>query len=338
MPAAGRSTTGSRTQQRGLADRQDSQPTALELRPSLRATWSSQASGSRRIRAASAATRIDAAARHIGPTWLDLYRRPAKLADGSVVIGRRGVPHRVDDGPRRSRSWRASSPVMPSYQGKLSGAGDRGPGRVHQVAASTRPRPTVKVTCVCALSEADSHRASPARRAVPRALPERRHHASARGCSRCDHKRDRHHVPGGHHRCLFLGGIFAHGRSGSSCLTPGPTHHGGAEPTTGCSRCTGVRHDLPVHDPGHPGRRSGTSVLPLMLGARRTSPSRSSTCSRSTCTWSARRSRSAGMIHGGADTGLDLLRAVQHAPRPRSVAPMLLGAFILGVSARSSPG
>ena len=35
---------------------------------------------------------------HIGPTWMDLYRRPTTLADRRDHHRRRGLPDRIDDG------------------------------------------------------------------------------------------------------------------------------------------------------------------------------------------------------------------------------------------------
>ena len=51
-------------------------------------------------RAASSATRSTAQP-HIGPTWLDLYRRRETLENGADGDRRRGLPHRFDDGPAR---------------------------------------------------------------------------------------------------------------------------------------------------------------------------------------------------------------------------------------------
>ena len=93
------STSGWPSRRQGLAERADTSGGAefgqetfrgdlVDARP---AAW-------RRCTAASSAT-PSTAQPHIGPTWMDLYRRPDHPADRRDHRRRRGLPHRVDDGP-----------------------------------------------------------------------------------------------------------------------------------------------------------------------------------------------------------------------------------------------
>jgi cytochrome c oxidase subunit 2 len=56
--------------------------------------------------------------RHIGPTWLDLYRKNEKLKDGSVVVADEGYLTESMMDPR-ARIVAGYEPVMPTFQGRV---------------------------------------------------------------------------------------------------------------------------------------------------------------------------------------------------------------------------
>ena len=99
---------------------------------------------------------------------------------------------------------------------------------------------------------------------------------------------------------------------------PGPDDHGrhDLQPHVHAAR---RGHDLPLHDPGHPGASSATSSCPLMIGAQDVAFPRS-TCSPSTSTCSARVIALWGMIHGGTDTGWTFYTPYSTTTAPRVAA------------------
>ncbi len=56
--------------------------------------------------------------RHIGPTWLDLYRKTEKLSDGKTVLADEGYLTESMMDPR-AKIVAGYQPVMPTYQGKI---------------------------------------------------------------------------------------------------------------------------------------------------------------------------------------------------------------------------
>jgi cytochrome c oxidase subunit 2 len=58
--------------------------------------------------------------RHIGPSWLDLYRRREPLEDGSVAVADEGYLTESMMDPR-AKVVRGFQPVMPTYQGRIPG-------------------------------------------------------------------------------------------------------------------------------------------------------------------------------------------------------------------------
>ena len=58
--------------------------------------------------------------RHIGPTWMDLYQRPTKLTSGATIIADEAYLTESMMEPN-AKIVLGYQPVMPSYQGKLSG-------------------------------------------------------------------------------------------------------------------------------------------------------------------------------------------------------------------------
>ena len=112
-------------------------------------------------------------------------------------------------------------------------------------------------------------------------------------------------------------------------LTPGPDHHGRQhlQPHVHAAR---RGHDLPVHDPGHPGRLRQLPAAADAGGQGRGLPA-SSTCCRSTSTWPARRWRCSAWSWAAPT------RAGRSTPRtarrtPTTLVPVLLGVFIIGFS------
>ncbi|HYS09812.1 MAG TPA: cytochrome c oxidase subunit II [Myxococcales bacterium] len=105
------------SQKRGLADRQDGQPTALDFAPPL----GNLVDQGKRVAADQGCLKCHTTdgTRHIGPTWLDLYGRREKLSDGSVVV--------VDEAYMTESMMEPAAkivegfqPVMPSFQGKMT--------------------------------------------------------------------------------------------------------------------------------------------------------------------------------------------------------------------------
>ncbi|HET7755326.1 MAG TPA: cytochrome c oxidase subunit II [Anaeromyxobacteraceae bacterium] len=58
--------------------------------------------------------------RHIGPTWLDLYRKTEKLKDGATVVADEGYLTESMMDPR-ARIVDGYEPVMPTFQGRIPG-------------------------------------------------------------------------------------------------------------------------------------------------------------------------------------------------------------------------
>lgn len=58
--------------------------------------------------------------RHIGPSWLDLYRRRQALEDGSAIVADEGYLTESMMDPR-AKVVRGFQPVMPTYQGRIPG-------------------------------------------------------------------------------------------------------------------------------------------------------------------------------------------------------------------------
>ena len=57
---------------------------------------------------------------HIGPTWVDLYQRPTKLTTGEMIIADEAylTESMMDPNAKLTAGYQ---PIMPSYQGKLTG-------------------------------------------------------------------------------------------------------------------------------------------------------------------------------------------------------------------------
>jgi cytochrome c oxidase subunit 2 len=105
-------------QKRGLVTRQDGAPTGLDYSPPT----GNMVEQGRRVAAEQGCVKCHSTdgSRHIGPTWLDLYKRHEKLNDGSFIDADEAYltesmmepALKVVDG---------FQPVMPSFQGKISG-------------------------------------------------------------------------------------------------------------------------------------------------------------------------------------------------------------------------
>ena len=106
-----------RDQKRGLADKQDGAPTAREeVAPagSLVQQGKALAANYGCLKCHS----IDGAP-HIGPTWLDLYRRRTKLQSGEEIIADEGYLTESMMDPR-AKIVAGYQNVMPSFQGRLA--------------------------------------------------------------------------------------------------------------------------------------------------------------------------------------------------------------------------
>jgi len=58
--------------------------------------------------------------RHIGPTWVDLYQRPTKLTSGDTIVADEAYLTESMMEPN-AKIVAGYQPLMPSYQGKMSG-------------------------------------------------------------------------------------------------------------------------------------------------------------------------------------------------------------------------
>jgi cytochrome c oxidase subunit 2 len=105
-------------QHRGVVATQDGQPTALDFAPAL----GNMVDQGRRIAAEQGCVKCHSTdgTRHIGPTWLDLYRRHEKLTDGSTVEADEAYLTESMMDPAQ-KVVEGFQPVMPSFQGKLAG-------------------------------------------------------------------------------------------------------------------------------------------------------------------------------------------------------------------------
>ncbi len=107
------------SQQRGiLVAQQDAQNTALDFAPPL----GRMVDQGRRIAGEQGCLKCHSTdgTRHIGPTWLDLYRRREKLTDGSTVEADEAYLTQSMMDPA-IQVVAGFQPVMPSFQGKISG-------------------------------------------------------------------------------------------------------------------------------------------------------------------------------------------------------------------------
>jgi cytochrome c oxidase subunit II len=104
-------------QKRGLARAQDSNPLAEEPVPA----GSNLIRQGERVAAEQGCLKCHTVdgARHIGPTWLDLYGKEEKLASGKTVVADEAYLTRsmMDPGAEIAAGYQD---VMPTYQGKLS--------------------------------------------------------------------------------------------------------------------------------------------------------------------------------------------------------------------------
>ena len=106
------------SQKRGLVTRQDGSPTALDFAPPL----GNLVEEGKRIAADQGCLKchtIDGT-RHIGPTWLDLYHRRERLTTGAFVDADEAYLTRSMMDPA-AQVVDGFQPVMPSFEGKISG-------------------------------------------------------------------------------------------------------------------------------------------------------------------------------------------------------------------------
>ncbi len=105
-------------QRRGLVAQQDGQPTSLDFAPPL----GNLVDQGRRIAAEQGCLKCHSTdgTRHIGPTWLDLYHRRERLTDGTTVDADEAYLTQSMMDPA-IKVVEGFQPVMPSFQGKISG-------------------------------------------------------------------------------------------------------------------------------------------------------------------------------------------------------------------------
>jgi len=106
------------SQHRGLASRQDGQPTALDFAPAL----GNLVDQGRRLAQEQGCVKCHSidGTRHIGPTWLDLYHRKEKLQDGrSIDVDEAYITESMMD--PLAKVVAGFQPVMPSFENKLAG-------------------------------------------------------------------------------------------------------------------------------------------------------------------------------------------------------------------------
>ena len=105
-------------QHRGVVATQDGQPTSLDFSPPL----GTMVDQGKRIAAEQGCLKCHSTdgTRHIGPTWLDLYRRQEKLTDGTTVVADEAylTQSMMDPAVKIVEGFQ---PVMPSFQGKIAG-------------------------------------------------------------------------------------------------------------------------------------------------------------------------------------------------------------------------
>jgi cytochrome c oxidase subunit 2 len=105
-------------ERRGLPSRQDMAPSAFESTPAL----GSMAEQGRRLATDYGCLKCHSVdgSPHIGPTWLDLYHRRERLEGGaSIDVDEAYLTESMMD--PRARIVAGYAPVMPTFQGRLSG-------------------------------------------------------------------------------------------------------------------------------------------------------------------------------------------------------------------------
>jgi len=104
-------------QQRGLAERQDAQ----DVRAERVAPESSMVEQGRSLATSQGCTRCHSVdgSNHIGPTWLDLYRRRELTTEGKVIEADEAYLTESMMDPK-ARVVSGFDPVMPSFRGRLS--------------------------------------------------------------------------------------------------------------------------------------------------------------------------------------------------------------------------
>ena len=109
-------------QQRGLVARADilADPEMVNIRGNLVEQGKRVAMEQGCLRCHSINAAVNDTERHIGPTWVDLYQRPTRLESGETIIADEAylTESMMDPNAKITAGYK---PVMPSYQGKLSG-------------------------------------------------------------------------------------------------------------------------------------------------------------------------------------------------------------------------
>ncbi len=109
-------------QQRGLVARADilADPDMVSIQGNLVEQGKRVAMDQGCLRCHSINKAVNDTERHIGPTWVDLYQRPTKLLTGATIIADEAYLTESMMEPN-AKIVSGYQPIMPSYQGKLSG-------------------------------------------------------------------------------------------------------------------------------------------------------------------------------------------------------------------------
>jgi cytochrome c oxidase subunit 2 len=109
-------------QQRGLVARADilADPEMVNIRGDLVEQGKRVAMDQGCLRCHAINAAVNDTEQHIGPTWVDLYQRPTKLDSGETIIADEAylTESMMDPNAKLTAGYK---PIMPTYQGKLSG-------------------------------------------------------------------------------------------------------------------------------------------------------------------------------------------------------------------------
>ena len=109
-------------QQRGLVARTDilADPDMVSIQGNLVEQGKRVAMEQGCLRCHSINNAVNDTERHIGPTWVDLYQRPTKLTTGDTIVADEAYLTESMMEPN-AKIVAGYQPLMPSYQGKMSG-------------------------------------------------------------------------------------------------------------------------------------------------------------------------------------------------------------------------
>ncbi|MGZ6140864.1 MAG: c-type cytochrome, partial [Myxococcaceae bacterium] len=109
-------------QQRGLVARADilADPEMVSIQGNLVEQGKRVAMDQGCLRCHSINSAVNDTEQHIGPTWVDLYQRPTRLSTGETIVADEAylTESMMDPNAKLTAGYQ---PIMPSYQGKLTG-------------------------------------------------------------------------------------------------------------------------------------------------------------------------------------------------------------------------